>query len=283
MLRDADDAMAIRDHLQRRGGTEAIVLGAGLLGLEAAQALTQLGVKVKVLAKTTQILDRQIDAAASELLCTHLATKGIDVVKQASVRGLDRDEHGNLVAVTLEGGRQLPADALVVCTGAQANVDLARAARLGVGRGITVDVRMRTSDPWIYAAGDAAEFEGESFGLSSVAAEQGEIAALNALGGKRVYGGHVPVTALKVSGIDVRSAGTVHASKAGDFELTQHDDKLGVYRKLVVADGKLVGAVLVSSPHEADEIVQAVRKHAAVSTLGALLQRGAWQRRAQAA
>ena len=283
VLRDADDAMAIRDHLQRRGGTEAIVLGAGLLGLEAAQALTQLGVKVKVLAKTTQILDRQIDAAASELLCTHLATKGIDVVKQASVRGLDRDEHGNLVAVTLEGGGHLPADALVVCTGAQANVDLARAARLGVGRGITVDARMRTSDPWIYAAGDAAEFEGESFGLWSVAAEQGEIAALNALGGKRIYGGHVPVTALKVSGIDVRSAGAVHASKAGDFELTQHDDKLGVYRKLVVADGKLVGAVLVSSPDEADEIVQAVRKHAAVSTLGALLQRGAWQRRAQAA
>ena len=72
---------------------------------------------------------------------------------------------------------------------------------LAVGRGITVDAHMRTSDPWIYAAGDAAEFEGESFGLWSVAAEQGETAALNALGGTRVYRGHVPVTALKVSGI----------------------------------------------------------------------------------
>lgn len=283
VLRDADDAMAIRDHLQRRGGTEAVVLGAGLLGLEAAQALTQLGARVKVLSKTTQMLDRQIDAAASELLCTHLATKGIDVVKKATVRCLDRDEHGNLVAVTLEGGRRLRADALVVCTGAQANIDLARTAQLAVGRGITVDAQMRTSDPWIYAAGDAAEFEGESFGLWSVAAEQGEIAALNALGGKRLYRGHVPVTALKVSGIDVRSAGAVHAKRAGEFELTQRDFALGVYRKLVVAEGKLIGAVLVCSPDEADEIVHAVRGRAAVSTLSALLQRGAWQRRAQAA
>ena len=283
VLRDADDAMAIRDHIQRRGGAEAVVLGAGLLGLEAAQALTQLGVRVKVLAKTAQILDRQIDAPASELLCAHLATKNIDVVRKATVRCLDRDEQGHLVAVTLEGGRRLRADALVVCTGAQANVELARTAQLAVGSGITVDAQMRTSEPWIYAAGDAAEFEGESFGLWSVAAEQGEIAALNALGGKRIYRGHVPVTALKVSGIDLRSAGAVHARRAGEFELTQHDLTLGAYRKLVVADGKLVGAVLVGSADEADEVVRAVRERAAVSTLSALLQRGTWQRRAQAA
>ena len=206
------------------------------------------------------------------------------------MRGLDRDEQGHLVAVTLEGGRRLRADALVVCTGAQANVELARTAQLAVGSGITVDAQMRTSEPWIYAAGDAAEFEGESFGLWAVAMEkQEEIAAINALGAHdaqgrpRVYRGHVPVTALKVSGIDVRSAGAVHAEQPGEVELAQLDAAQAVYRKLVVADGKLVGAVLVGSSDDADEVIQAVRQRAAVSALSALLQRGTWQRRAQAA
>ena len=285
VLRDADDAMTIRDHMQRRGGTAAAVIGAGLLGLEAAQALTQLGAQVMLLAKSEQLLDRQIDAAASELLVAHLGTQGITVVPKAKVLSLERDGHGRLAAVALADGRKLPTDAVVVCTGSRANVDLARSAGLALGRGITVDEHMRTSDPFVYAAGDAAEFEGASFGLWAVAMEQGEIAALNALGsfgGPRVYRGHVPVTALKVSGIDVRSAGAVHAERPGEVELTQLDAAQAVYRKLVVADGKLVGAVLVGASDDADEIIQAVRERAAVSTLGSLLQRGNWRRRSRA-
>ncbi len=280
VLRDADDAMTIRDHMQRRGGKAAVVIGAGLLGLEAAQALSQLGAQVQLLAKSAQLLDRQIDAAASQLLVAHLATQGIAVVTEAKVHALENDGHGRLTQVALADGRRLPADAVVVCTGSRANTDLAREAGLALGRGITVDAQMRTSDPFVYAAGDAAEFEGVSHGLWAVAMEQGEIAALNALGapgGPRVYRGHVPVTALKVSGIDVRSAGELH----GEVELTQHDAALRVYRKLVVSQGKVVGAVLVGAQDEADDIVQAVRQRAGVSTLGALLQRGTWRKRAR--
>lgn len=282
VLRDADDAMTIRDHMQRCGGTRAVVIGSGLLGLEAAQALTQLGAHVQLLSRSDQLLDRQIDAAASELLVAHLAGQGIGVLTRADVVSLDSDGKGRLSAVVLSDGRRLPADAAVVCTGSRANVDLARSAGLALGRGIMVDARMCTSDPFVYAAGDAAEFNGATHGLWAVAMEQGEIAALNALGGQRVYQGHVPVTALKVSGIDVRSAGTVHAEQPGDVELTQHDAAQGVYRKLVVAQGKVVGAVLVGAQDECDEIVQAVRQRAAISTLGDLLQRGHWRKRTKA-
>lgn len=138
---------------------------------------------------------------------------------------------------------------------------------------------MRTSAPHVYAAGDAAEFEGMSHGLWAVAVEQGEIASRNALGDDCVYRGHVPVTALKVSGIDVRSAGMVHAVHPGELEYIQEDSSLGVYRKLVVAEGKLVGAVLVGSPEEADAVVTSVRERAGVSTLRPLLERGQWRRR----
>ncbi|MCY1211434.1 nitrite reductase [NAD(P)H], large subunit [compost metagenome] len=85
------------------------------------------------------------------------------------------------------------------------------------------------------------------------------------------------MTALKVSGIDVRSAGSVHAARPGEFELTQSEPAQGIYRKLVVAEGRLVGAVLVGSPDEADEVIPAVREHAPVSTMTALLERGDWQ------
>ncbi|BEP67682.1 hypothetical protein GmRootV35_21960 [Variovorax sp. V35] len=277
VLRDADDAMAIRDYMQRFHGTCAVVLGAGLLGLEAAQALAQLGAQVQVLSNSGQILDRQIDTPASALLEAHLATQGIHVMTGADAARLEPGSEGRVARLVLKDGRQLPADVVVVCTGVRANVDIAQSAGLALGRGIIVDAQMRTSAPHVYAAGDVAEFEGHSIPLWAVAAEQGEIAAVNALGGKRVYRGHVPVTALKVSGIDVRSAGSVHAARPGEFELTQSEPAQGIYRKLVVAEGRLVGAVLVGSPDEADEVIPAVREHAPVSAMTALLERGDWQ------
>lgn len=281
VLRDADDAMAIRDYMQRHGGASAVVLGAGLLGLEAAQALSQLGTQVKVLSKTAQLLDRQIDATASALLAAHLATKGVDVVTDAKVRVIEANDQPRVIAVALDDGRRFQADAFVVCTGSSANVDLARSAGLSLGHGIKVDARMRTSDPRVYAAGDAAEFEGVSHGLWAVAVEQGEIAALNALGRDRVYRGHVPVTALKVSGIDVRSAGIVHAVQPGEVEFIQQDLASGVYRKLVVAEGgRLIGAVLVGSSEDAEGVITSIRQRAPVSALRGLLELGRWQRRA---
>ena len=283
VLRDADDAMAIRDHLQRHGGASAVVLGAGLLGLEAAQALSQLGAEVKILSKTDQLLDRQIDVTASHLLATHLATKGIEVVTDAVVASVEANDRKRVEAILLRGDQRLKADAFVVCTGASPNVELARTAGLPLGHGIKVDARMATNDPCIFAAGDTAEYAGVTHGLWAVAMEQGEVAALNALGIERRYREHVPVTALKVSGIDVRSAGLVHASSANDTEFVQYLPDAGMYRKLVVSgDRKVVGAVLVGAEQSAEEIVAAVREKAALTTLQGILEDGRWQPRKRA-
>jgi len=276
VLREADDAMAIRDDLQRHGGRHAVVVGAGLLGLEAAQALSQLGVSVQVVSNTSQLLDRQIDQAASDLLVAHLQAQGIGVVTSAEVVAIEAHANGRCQGVALTGGRRLLADAVVVCTGTRANLDLAHIAGLSTERGITVDAQMRTSAAQVWAAGDVAEYDGELLGLWAVALEQGEIAAVNALGGQRRYRHHVPVTALKVSGIDVRSAGTVHASEPGQSEMTQHGE--GAYRKLVMSDGQVIGAVLVGSPDEAEDVIPAVRRRAPASSLARLTRRGRWAR-----
>lgn len=278
VLRDADDAMAIRSYLQQTDGARAVVVGAGLLGLEAAQALQQVGAQVQLLSNTAQVLDRQVDQNASGLVIDHLRGKGIEVLTAAEVERVATGERGRLGGVHLRDGRELAADVLVVCAGTRPNLELARAAHLAIGRGITVNARMQTSHPHIYSAGDAAEFQGDLFGLWAVAVEQGEIAAINALGGQRSYSGHIPVTALKVSGIDVRSAGLVNASQPGESELVQSDPAGGTYRKLVVANDRVIGAVLVGTPEWAEEVIPAVRAGHRLSTLSGLLTVGAWQR-----
>jgi NAD(P)H-nitrite reductase large subunit len=126
-----------------------------------------------------------------------------------------------------------------------------------------------------------------SLGLWPVAVEQGEIAALNALGGRRRYRGHVPVTALKVSGITVRSAGAAHATRPGEVTYTRADGAPGAYVKLVTAHDRLIGAVLVGTAldeegDEADAIIEAVRRAAPLTTLGAAFKRGRWNRSATA-
>lgn len=278
VLRDADDAMAIRSYIQQFDGARAVVVGAGLLGLEAAQALQQVGAYVTLISNTLQVLDRQIDQAASNLVTAHLSSKGIEVMIGTEVRRVESVEPGRLSAVELQDGRCLPSDVLVVCAGTRPNLELAQSAGVTMGRGIQVNVQMQTSHNRIFAAGDVAEFEGTLYGLWAVAVEQGEIAAVNALGGQRRYAGHVPVTALKVSGIDVRSAGRVNAEQPGDIEYTQADPVSGAYRKLVISRGRLIGAVLVGSPEWADDVVPAVRENRPVSYLAAMLASGAWQR-----
>jgi len=279
VLRSADDAMAIRRYLQPIEGARAVVVGAGLLGLEAAQALQQGGAKVMLLTNTEQVLDRQVDLAASGLVVDFLRGKGIGVLTGAEVRRVQIGQRGGLSGVQLRDGRSLQADVIVVCAGTRPNLDLARSAQLDTGRGVTVNAHMRTSHPHIYAAGDAVEFEGAMHGLWAVALEQGEIAALNALGGQRSYAGHVPVTALKVSGIDVRSVGQVNAEQPGDTELVQSDPVGGAYRKLVVSQGRLIGAVLVGTPEWADDVIPAVREGQVLGTLPPdVLDAGSWQR-----
>ena len=145
----------------------------------------------------------------------------------------------------LRDGRALPADMLLVCAGITPNVELAAEAGLEVGRGVLVDDRMRTSDHAIFAAGDVAEHRGRVHGLWPAAVEQAEVAACGALGEEKAYAGTVPVTILKVVGIELTSMGRFEPEGPREEVIALEDESEGRYRKLVIADGRIVGAILL--------------------------------------
>jgi len=241
VLREADDAMGLRDYIQRHDSRTVVVAGAGLLGLEAAHALKKMGLKVIVLSNADQILNRQLDVRGSRLLQAYLGSEGIEILTGVEAAALISDENGRISGVQLKDGQELAADIFLACTGVRPNVELAHAAGIATRRGILVDDRMQTNLPEVYAAGDVAEHEGIAFGLWPVAAEQGEIAAINALGGNRLYGGHTPSTLLKVSGIDLLSIGQVNADGQGVYNIVDEQPECFKYRKLVFSAGRLKG------------------------------------------
>ena len=200
--------------------------GGGLLGLEAAYSLLKLGLRTTVLERSSHLLRRQLDERAGELLRGYLANLGIEVLLDAQAAAIADG------VVELTDGRRVEADAFLVAAGISPSVDLARRAGLDVARGVLVDDRLRTSDERIFAVGDLAEWRGSIHGLWPVAVEQAEVAAENAVGGARPYAGTVPVTMLKVVGVELLSIGAIH----GASEIVDADAESLRYRKLVLDD-----------------------------------------------
>jgi NAD(P)H-nitrite reductase large subunit len=276
VLREADGAMAIRDYIQHRWGQHAVVAGAGLLGLEAAYALHKAGLHVVVVAQGPWILNRQLDERAGSLLRKFFESIGIEVLTRAEVAQVRADWDGEVGQVKLKDGRVLPADVFMVCAGVRPETKIAAEAGIAVKRGIVVNERMETSAPGVYAAGDCAEFDGESLGLWPVAVEQGEIAAVNSLGARRPFRGTVPVTILKVQGADLMSVGRIAAAGPGERELIQESREDYRYRKLVLANGRLVGAILMGYPVDAPLVTRLVKENADLLRILTRLDRGDW-------
>ncbi|MFF0220290.1 FAD-dependent oxidoreductase [Streptomyces vinaceus] len=269
-LRSAGDAFSIREYSQRNGCDEAAVAGGGLLGLEAAVALSKIGLKVTVLDRNEWLLSRQLDRRAAQLLQAYLGGLGLTVLLEASCTQLRGS--GKLEEIALADGRTVEAEMVLVAAGIVPDIELARAAGLDTARGVVVDDLMRTSDPLIYAVGDSAEHDGKVLGLWPTAVEQAEVAGQAIAGGTRAFTGAVPVTLLKVAGIDVLSCGRIEESGRDGEEVIIHDDRSGNrYTKLLVADGHLEGAIVVGHSVEgAGELGAAVREHREV---GARIER----------
>ncbi len=276
VLREADGAMAIRDYIQHRQGQTAVVAGAGLLGLEAAYALHKAGLRVVVIANGDWVLNRQLDERAGSLLRKYFESIGIEVLTRAEVVQVRADWDGEVGQVKLKDGRVLPADVFLVCAGVKPDVAQAAAAGIAVAKGIVVNERMETSVPGVYAAGDCAEFNGEFPGLWPVASEQGEVAAVNSLGARRSYRGQVPSTILKVQGADLVSIGRVSAKGVGEREVIQEQRDDYKYRKLVLVNGRLAGAILMGYPLEAPLVTRLVKENADLLKILTRLDRGDW-------
>src|SRR5262249_29548772 len=218
-----------------------VVIGGGLLGLEAAYGLARSGAKVTLVHLMDRLMERQLDARAAAMLKRAVGAHGIHVLLEAEtigVRGVDRVE-----GVALKGGRIIAADAVVVAVGIKPNVELARSAGIKVGRGIIVDDCLETSAISNHAIGECAEHDGLCYGLVEPAYEQARVLAEHLSGRSTAYSGSVQATNLKVSGANVFSAGDF-AGSPGTEQIVLADPGVGTYKKLVIADGRLTGTVL---------------------------------------
>ena len=273
VLRKADDAVRIRAFAQRHAAKKAAVAGGGLLGLEAAYALHQLGMKATVLERSDRLLKRQLDARSAALLQRYLEGLGLEIVTSAETKAVSG--HGRLDSIELADGRRMDTELLLVAAGIQPNAELAKAAGLATNRGVLVNARMQTGDPAILAAGDVAEFEGQVPGLWPVSVAQAEVAADVAVGGTKLYDPVVPVTILKVVGIELTSIGRFEAAGSHEEEIAL-EDASGRYRKLVVADGRIVGAILLGFSKEVAAVRTAITRGFDVTHQLPMLREGHW-------
>jgi len=245
-------------------GRPAVVIGGGLLGIEAAYGLAQAGVKVTLIHLMDRLMERQLDPLAASLLKEQIEMKGVEVLLGAETARIEGT--GKVESVLLKDGREIPADIVVCAIGVRPNADLARAAGLDVNRGILVGDGLETSDPAIFALGECAEHRGVAYGLVEPAYEQARILARRLAGdAKAVYPGSVLATNLKVSGVSVFSAGDFLGQDKDTIVFK--DESRGVYKKLVVDEDHLAGAVLYGDTADGLWYLDLMRKKAEVSSM----------------
>jgi nitrite reductase [NAD(P)H] large subunit len=259
-VEDVDTIAAIKAARAR-----VAVIGGGLLGLEAAYGLAKAGARVTLVHLMDRLMERQLDHRAALMLKRAVEARGITVRLEADATRILGD--GRVEAVELRDGSVIPADAVVIAVGIKANAELARMAGVTVNRGIAIDDHLETSVPGIYAIGECAEHRGLCYGLVEPAYEQAQILARRLSGERATYPGSVLATNLKVSGVNVFSAGDFLGLGAGAQEIVLSDPGLGIYKKLVIAHDRLTGAVLFGDTADGPWYLDLIRSGVSVARL----------------
>jgi nitrite reductase (NADH) large subunit len=246
------------------GKKRVVVVGGGLLGLEAAYGLAKAGARVTLIHLMDRLMERQLDAPAAELLKTLVERKGIKILLSANTAVL----HGEtrVEAIELADGRRIDADAVIFAAGIRPNTALAKEAGIAVNRGIVVDDVMQTGTSDIFALGECAEHRGVCYGLVEPAYEQAGVLAQHLAGGAAFYGGSILATNLKVSGVSVFSAGDFMDAQ-GSEAIVLSDIRHGTYKKLVIAEGRLTGAVLVGDTADALWYLELIRSRQPIARI----------------
>ena len=246
-------------------GARAVVIGGGLLGLEAAAGLRLRGMEVTVVHLMGHLMDRQLDPAAGYLLRRDLERRGIEVrVSTNSKEILGHD--GKVRALRLEDGTELPCDLLVMAVGIRPNTRLAAEAGLAVGRGIHVDDRMVTSDADILSVGECIEHNGAVFGLVAPLYDQAKVVAQTLCGEDAAFVPKELSTKLKVTGCDLFSAGDF-AEGEGREDIVYRDPARGIYKRLVIASDRLIGAVMYGDTAESNWFFGLIRDGSDISEM----------------
>lgn len=256
-LRNVKDALAIRAYAERV--RSVVVIGGGLLGLESARGLKELGLEVTVVEVAPWLLPRQLDEQGAAVLRQTFDDMGIKTMTGVVSQAIEGEKQAS--GVLLKDGRSIPGELILVSAGVRSDTALAVAAGLQVNRGVVVDEHMRTSDPNIYAAGDVIEFQERGYGIIPAAIEQARVAGASLSGqSEPVYRGTIPSNTLKVVGISLTTVGAINAPDGNYREYRMSDPTKGLYKKLVVNDNKLIGAILMGFPKEMARVTRMVRE-----------------------
>lgn len=243
-FRDLNDAAALEAIAQR--GEDVVVIGGGLLGLEAAEGLRKRGnkINVSVLQRSERLMNRQLDATASHLLKEALTQRGLNIITGTELARLEGDTLGRVTKVHLLDGRQLTANSVIITAGITPNAELGRHAGLTTERAIVVDEFLTTSDAAISALGECCQFNGTTYGLVEPIWRQVEVLTATLCGeNTEGYEDAPSATKLKISGVALYAFGPTNAAAEHDV-LSYHDVELGDYRRLLLRDGQIEGAVL---------------------------------------
>jgi nitrite reductase [NAD(P)H] large subunit len=251
-----------------------VVVGGGLLGLEAAYGLAKAGAPVTLIHLMDRLMERQLDAPAAALLKSLVERKGIEILLNANTARIIGETR--VEGVELVDGRRIEAEAVIFAAGIRPNVALAKEAGISVNRGVVVDDHLETSAPDVFALGECAEHRGICYGLVEPAYEQARVLARHLAGRATGYQGSVVATNLKVSGVAVFSAGDFMGQdslgqdslgEGGSEAIVLSDLKRGTYKKLVIADGRLTGAVLIGDVGDALWYLELIRNREPIAKI----------------
>ena len=266
-FRDLDDVSVLQRALP---GSRAVIIGGGLLGVEAACGLAKRGLAVTLIHVMPRLMERQLDLRSAQLLKVAVESKGVEVVLEAHTAAIEGD--GKAERVVLKDGRTFPADIIVMAAGISPESALAESGGIEIGRGIKVDDKLETNWPGVYAIGECAEHRGICYGIVEPVYEQAKALARYLAGRPARYEGSLLATSLKVSGVPVYSMGDFEGEGAETIVL--EDEGEGSYRKLVVRNNCLTGVVLFGDTTDAFWYRDLVRQAAPLTPIRALLAFG---------
>jgi len=253
-LRTLDDARAIIDYVQDH--RQVVIIGGGLLGLEIARAIRLRGAEVEVVEFFDRLLPRQLDVQGASLLRSQIEGLGIRVRLGVTTEEILGQK--NVEGIRLKDGGDVSADMAVIAAGVRPNLSLPQDAGLATDRGLVVDDRLRTSHPQVFAAGDSIQHRGKVYGIIPASFDQARTVAYNMLGEEKKYEGTIPANTLKVVGLYVTSLGLANPEGQGFEEIRKFKKEEGIYKKVVLQDDALVGAIWMGTKKGVNEITRAV-------------------------
>src|SRR6266567_1741949 len=264
VFRNLDDTRAMLE--RARPGIKAVVIGGGLLGLEAARGLQVQGCEVTVVHLMETLMERQLDPTGGGYLAAKMNQMGITVLLGLSTTAILGN--GKVEGVQFKGGGSIPADLVVIAAGIRPNVGLGHEAGLEVKRGIVVNDYMETSHPDIFAVGECVQHNGICYGLVAPLIEQGKVVAATITGNKGPkYQGSVLAAKLKIMGVDVFSAGEINDKLDGSEVIRYEDPSLGIYKKLTLKSNKLSGVILVGETNDSHNYMEWMRSQVDLSAM----------------